>query len=206
VKDVPWSFILRDGPTALGASTGNKVCHAEDGISENSPAPLDFRTLFELESPYVLRTLRRLGVMERDAEDMAHEVFVAVHRELPKYDRMRPIRPWLFAFCFRIASHHRRKHRHETVEDMTGGVVDPTDAADTLLDRERKRRLVLAALDEIEIERRGVFILHEIDGVTCEAIAQSLEIPLGTVYSRLRLAREDFTAKVRRLQARRLLE
>ena len=182
------------------------MTRVEDGISENRPAPLDFRTLFELESPYVLRTLRRLGVTERDVEDAAHEVFVAVHRELPKYDRARPIRPWLFAFCFRIASHHRRKHRRETVADMTGDLVDPAEAPDILLDRERKRRLVLRALDEIELDRRAVFVLHEIDGFTCEAIADSLEIPLGTVYSRLRLAREDFTAKMRRLQARRVLE
>jgi RNA polymerase sigma-70 factor (ECF subfamily) len=197
---------LRDGPNDLGASTGNEVTRVEEGISENRPAPLDFRTLFELESPYVLRTLRRLGVTERDVEDMAHEVFVAVHRELPKYDRDRPIRPWLFAFCFRIASHYRRKHQRETVADMTGDVVDPAEAPDTLLDRQRKRRLVLRALDEIELDRRAVFVLHEIDGVTCEAIALSLEIPLGTVYSRLRLAREDFTAKMRRLQARKVLE
>jgi RNA polymerase sigma-70 factor (ECF subfamily) len=162
--------------------------------------------LFELESPYVLRTLRRLGVTERDVEDMAHEVFVAVHRELPNYDRTRPIRPWLFAFCFRIASHYRRKHRRETVQDVTGDLTDPADAADALLDRARKRRLVLLALDEIELDRRAVFVLHEIDGLTCEAIADSLEIPLGTVYSRLRRAREDFSAKMRRLQAKRVLE
>jgi RNA polymerase sigma-70 factor (ECF subfamily) len=162
--------------------------------------------LFELESPYVLRTLRRLGVTERDVEDMAHEVFVAVHRELPKYDRTRPIRPWLFAFCFRIASHHRRKHRRETVQDVAGDVTDPSEAPDALLDRERKRRLVLLALDEIELDRRAVFVLHELDGFTCEAVADSLEIPIGTVYSRLRRAREDFSAKMRRLQAKKVLE
>ena len=178
----------------------------EDGISESRLPALDFRTLFELESPYVLRTLRRLGVTDRDVEDMAHEVFLAVHRELGKYDRTRPIRPWLFAFCFRIASHHRRKTRRETVQDVADVAIDPGDGADTLLDRERKRRLVLAALDELELDRRAVFVLHELDGFTCDAIAQSLEIPLGTVYSRLRLARGDFTAKMHRLRARRVLE
>lgn len=162
--------------------------------------------MFELESPYALRTLRRLGVTERDVEDMAHEVFVAVHRELPNYDRARPIRPWLFAFCFRIASHYRRKHRRETVQDVTGDVIDPSDTPDALLDRERKRRLVLLALDELELDRRAVFVLHDIDGFTCEAIADSLEVPVGTVYSRLRRAREQFAAKMRRLQAKRVLE
>jgi RNA polymerase sigma-70 factor (ECF subfamily) len=85
-------------------------------------------------------------------------------------------------------------------------LTDPSDAPDALLDRERKRRLVLLALDEIELDRRAVFVLHEIDGCTCEAIADTLEIPLGTVYSRLRRAREDFSSKMRRLQAKRVLE
>ena len=85
---------------------------------------------------------------------------------------------------------------------MAGDVIDPSDTPDALLDRERKRRLVLLALDEIELDRRAVFVLHEIDGFTCEAIRDSLEIPLGTVYSRLRLARQDFAAKMRRLQAK----
>jgi RNA polymerase sigma-70 factor (ECF subfamily) len=145
-------------------------------------------------------------VAERDVEDMAHEVFVAVHRELGNYDPTRPFRPWLFAFCFRIASHYRRKHRRETVQDVARDVTDPSDGPDALLDRERKRRLVLLALDEIELDRRAVFVLHEIDGCTCEAIADTLEIPLGTVYSRLRRAREEFSAKMRRLQAQRVLE
>lgn len=197
---------MSDGSGALPSSKESEVSHAEDGISESRSHPLDFRTLFELESPYVLRTLRRLGVTERDVEDVAHEVFVAVHRELENYDRARPIRPWLFAFCFRFASQHRRKGRRETVRDLADEVVDPAEGPDALLDRERKRRLVLSVLDEIELDRRAVFILHEIDGFTCEAIAQSLEIPLGTVYSRLRLARQDFTAKMRRLQAKRVVE
>src|SRR5262245_55716076 len=70
---------------------------------------LDFRRVFELEAAYVARTLRRLGVDQADVEDMAHEVFLAVHRQLCDYDASRPLRPWLFGFAFRIASHYRRK-------------------------------------------------------------------------------------------------
>jgi RNA polymerase sigma-70 factor (ECF subfamily) len=72
------------------------------------------------------------------------------------------------------------------------GVVDAADGPDTLLEKEARRKLVLAGLDAIELSRRAVFVLHELDGVTCEEIARTLEIPLGTVYSRLRLARQDF--------------
>jgi RNA polymerase sigma-70 factor (ECF subfamily) len=142
-------------------------------------------------------------VAERDVEDLAHEVFLAVHKELHKYDPSRPIRPWLFAFCFRVASHYRRKARREVIEDATPELADGADGADALVDRERRRQLVLLALDALDLDRRAVFVLHELDGVTCEQIARTLEIPVGTVYSRLRVARQEFTAKVTRLQTKR---
>ena len=169
------------------------------------PRP-DFRTLFEREVGYVLQTLRRLGVARADLEDMAHEVFLAVLGQLDVYDPSRPVRPWLFGFAFRIASHYRRKARRVNHLETADAFVDGGEAPDALLERERKRRLVQAALDEIDLDRRAVFVLHDIDGFTGEEVARTLKIPLGTVYSRLRLAREEFSAKMRRLQARKVLE
>lgn len=64
-----------------------------------------------------------------------------------------------------------------------------------------KRALLMQALDELELERRAVFVMHELDGQAVPEIAAALEIPLGTAYSRLRLAREDMTAAVRRFRA-----
>ena len=140
---------------------------------------------------------------ERDAEDLAHEVFLALHKELHRYDPARPIRPWLFAFCFRVASHYRRKARREVIDETTPELEDTSEGADALVDRERRQKLVLLALDALDLDRRAVFVLHELDGVTCEQIARILEIPVGTVYSRLRVARQEFAAKVTRLQAKR---
>ena len=174
-------------------------------VPSTLPRP-DFRALFEREVGYVLQTLRRLGVARADQEDMAHEVFLAVLKQLDAYDPSRPLKPWLFGFAFRIASHYRRKaHRVNHVETIDA-FADAGDAPDVLLERERKRRLVQAALEEIELDRRAVFVLHDIDGFTGEEVARTLGIPLGTVYSRLRLARDDFSAKMRRLLAKKVLE
>ena len=130
-------------------------------------------------------------------------MFLAVHKELGKYDLSRPIRPWLFAFCFRMASHYRRKAQREVIDQATPELEDAAEGADALVDRERRRKLVLLALDALDLDRRAVFVLHELDGVTCEQIARTLEIPVGTVYSRLRVARQEFAAKVTRLQGKR---
>jgi RNA polymerase sigma-70 factor, ECF subfamily len=174
--------------------------------SRDPRAALDFRTIFELEVGYVMRTLRRLGVAPADLEDLAHDVFLAVHQRLGSYDPTRALRPWLFGFAFRVASHYRRKAGRETALDHVETVVDAADGPDALLEKEARRKLVLAGLDAIELSRRAVFVLHELDGVTCDEIARTLEIPTGTVYSRLRLARQDFSAAMNRLRAQRVIE
>ena len=164
------------------------------------PRP-DFRTLFERELGYVLETLRRLVVARADAEDMAHDVFIAVLKQLDTYDPSRPIKPWLFGFAFRVASQYRRKARRVESLEAPERLVDAGQRPDAQYETARKRRMVQLALEEIGLERRAVFVMHDIDGCTGEEIARTLEVPLGTVYSRLRLARDDFSAKMRRLQA-----
>jgi RNA polymerase sigma-70 factor, ECF subfamily len=165
-----------------------------------------FRALFEAEHSYVRHTLRRLGVRERDVEDLTHDVFVAVHRGLPGYDPQRPPRPWLFGIAFRIASDYRRRARFlrevQTDKDEQDA-IDASPPADEQLAAEQARRLVLEALDDLELDRRAVLILHDIDGHSVPEIARTLAIPLNTAYSRLRLAREQFKAAVKRVRLRR---
>lgn len=155
--------------------------------------PLDFRTLFTLELGYVMRTLRRLGVQPADLEDVAHEVFLVVHRSLDTYDPNRPVRPWLFSFAFRFASNYRRKLRPVADESATAALSDDAPLADETLERADERRLVMAALERIPIARRGVFVMHELDGVPIVEVARALDIPEGTAHSRLGKARQEFT-------------
>lgn len=154
----------------------------------------------------MLSALRRLGVGPADLEDEAHNVFVAVLKRLHTYDPARPLRPWLFGFAFRDASEYRRKRGRALPLEEPQEVVDSAVRPDAGYESARKRWMVQAVLEEIELDRRAVFVLHDIDGFTGDEIARALEIPLGTVYSRLRLAREDFAAKIRRLAARGRLE
>jgi RNA polymerase sigma-70 factor (ECF subfamily) len=166
--------------------------------------PTDFRTLFEGEFSYVWSVLRRLGVRGDDVEDLTHEVFLNVYRRLSDYDPERPVRPWLFAFAFRVASDHRRRARNRY--EVVGAETFPTDPrarADDELAEHEDRSLLQRALDEIVLDRRAVLVLHEWDGATIPEVAQALGIPLNTAYTRLRLARADLAAVVKRLTARR---
>jgi len=167
---------------------------------EPSVAARSFRELFEGELSYVWHTLRRLGVREADRLDLAQEVFVTVHGLQSDFDPTRPVRPWLFGIAYRIALRYRALARHG--REVMGDEVDAADKAplaDEALARRQREQLVARAIGQIEIARRAVFLMSEIDGCAMPEIAETLGIPLNTGYSRLRLAREDFEAAVRRL-------
>jgi RNA polymerase sigma-70 factor (ECF subfamily) len=173
-----------------------------------SPAAVDrdaeFRALFRAQCGYVIDSLRRLGVAPADVDDMAQEVFLVAFRHHAQYDRARPIRPWLFAFAAGIASNYRRLARHRREAAPADDVAaDSAPSADEGIDAARDRELVIEALGLLGPDRSAVLILADIDGVPVPEIAAALKVPLNTAYSRLRLAREEFTAAARRLLARR---
>lgn len=167
-----------------------------------SPVPPrpSFRELFESEVEYVWRSLRRLGVREADVEDVAHEVFLAVYHHLGDYDPRRPVRPWLFGFALRHALRYRDQARFRRER---GGLdwepVDEMPGPEAQLASAQARQLVLAALEQLPMERRAVFVMAEIEGHGMPEIAAALEIPLNTGYSRLRLARAEFRRAVESL-------
>jgi len=172
--------------------------------SPGPQGPLDFRQAFEEHFDYVWTTLRRLGIRDCDLEDLTHDTFVRVYQRFNRYDPERPVRPWLFGFALRVASEFRRlaRNRFEILAEKD----DATDAAPTALERlmdAQDLELARAALESLELNRRAVFILHELDGYSMPEIASALELPLGTANSRLRLARGEFQAAARRLLLRR---
>lgn len=169
--------------------------------ASSTAKPARFEAIFRAELPYVLATLRRLGGRVADLEDLAHEVFVVVHRRLPDYDASRPLRPWLFGIALRIASDDRRLARRRwergdegETEAAVAKEVGPERAA---IDAER-RALVLRALDALDLDKRALIVLHDIDGEPMPEIAHALGVPLNTAYSRLRLARERFREAIRK--------
>jgi RNA polymerase sigma-70 factor (ECF subfamily) len=154
---------------------------------------------FEREFDYVIRTLLRLGVARDDVEDLAHEVFLVLYQGAwEKYDPDRPLRPYLFGIAFRIAANHGRKRRREVVVPVMD-VDDLAPGPDRVLEASQARTLVLRALERVPLPRRAVLIMHDIDQLPMGEIATNLSIYRFTGYSRLRKARQEFTAAVKSL-------
>lgn len=185
-----------------GMDGGAKAPPGPDaGASLDGPA---FSAMYRAEVAWVATTLRRLGVPAGDLQDAAQKVFTEVWKQRASYQRERPIRPWLFAFAYRVVGDHQRgAWRRRAVFEEVDVASEAGAGAEERLDAARNRQLVLDALGALELERRAAFVMMDIDGVSAPDAAAALGIPLGTAYSRLRLARVDFSAAVKRLRLKR---
>jgi RNA polymerase sigma-70 factor (ECF subfamily) len=152
----------------------------------------------------VWRIVRRFGVPENSADDAAQEVFIIAARRLsdiaPGSER-----PFLFASAVRVAANARRAlgARRECAEDegLREEGVDPRPNAEALLDQKRLRQLLDRVLDQLPDDLRVCFVLYELEGMSSPEIAELLHIPVGTVASRLRRAREAFEIGASKLKA-----
>jgi RNA polymerase sigma-70 factor, ECF subfamily len=164
-------------------------------VEVSSHLSRQFRDLFDAEFGFVCRALQRLGVRSGDVPDVAQELFLTVHRALPAFDVARPVRPWLCGFSVRFAANYRRLGR---LADLPPDVLERQSVPPS--NDVEARDLVLKMLDQLDFDRRTVIVMHDMEGFAAPEIAEGLGIPLNTVYSRLRLAREELRAVARRLQ------
>lgn len=150
--------------------------------------------------PAVWRFVRRLGVPRDDVDDLVQEALLLVVRRL---DDVRPgsERSFLFGSAYRLASDARRKGARRATIVCAEGTEHrdaPSLAKDVgaVLDERRALAEVDRILDAMSVELRAVFVLHELEERTMGEIAAALALPPGTVASRLRRARAEFTARV----------
>lgn len=163
------------------------------------------RAIYERHADFAWRTLRRLGIGESEAGDALQDVFVIVHAKLSQFEGRSSVSTWLFTICRTVARERRRSAQRERnrLEDVS--LEDELDLrADVAREAEHNERVMQldAILSGFEVEQRNVFILFEIEKLTGEEISEALSIPLGTVYSRLQLAKKAFRRAQTRDEAR----
>jgi RNA polymerase sigma-70 factor (ECF subfamily) len=160
--------------------------------------------LYEAHADMVWRALRRLGVSGHSLEDAVQDVFVVVHSRLDEFEQRSSVKTWIFGIVLRVASAYRRKRvrrEHEVASDdyqLVGTSRDPHEAAQET----EAAAIVERILEEFEDDRRSVFVMIELEEFSAQQVAASLGISVNTVHSRLRLARRDFEAGLKRMKAR----
>ncbi len=150
---------------------------------------------------FVWRTVRRLGVPASEADDASQQVFVIAHQKLQEI-RTGSERAFLVAVATRVASRMRRTiQRREMAQQQLVNTPDlhsPFHAQG--VSRVEARDLLDRVLDTMPPEIRVVFVLFELEDLSVDNIAEVLELPRGTVATRLRRARVLFAEASARLQ------
>jgi RNA polymerase sigma-70 factor (ECF subfamily) len=146
-----------------------------------------------------------LGVPAAAVDDTAQQVFLVASRKMQDVP-FATQRSFLFGVALRVAAEERRARKRRP-EDATSesrlNIEDPAPGPEEILDRNRARSIVDDILEGMPLEMRAVFILFEVEEMTMSEIAELLNVPQGTVASRLRRARELFQQAVERFKARR---
>jgi RNA polymerase sigma-70 factor (ECF subfamily) len=197
--------ISREETLDSSEARGRLATESPSGASASDVAD-DFRELYEKHVNFVWLTLQRLGVRPGDRDDLCHDVFLVAFKKLPTYSERSAARRWLFAICVRLAANHRRRARVRLERSV--GSFDGTDAPapavaesswpDAALGRQEAFERVHAILQRMQPLQRVVFVMFEVEGTPCDAIAADLGVALGTVYSRLHAARKTFQAEAER--------
>jgi RNA polymerase sigma-70 factor (ECF subfamily) len=154
--------------------------------------------LYDRHHAAVRRLLVRAIGDADEADDLVHTTFLAVPRAAASFDPQRPCRAWLFGIAVRMMRRHRAASARWT--RMLGrfrnvlhtGTRDPESIATARVDLGK----VELALETMSEPKRLVLIMAELEGMSCEEIALALDIPIGTVWTRLHHARRGLAAAI----------
>ncbi len=181
---------------------------------------LALRTLIERHQDELLRFLFRLTGDRAAAEDVFQEAFLQIHLSMDSFDITRKFRPWLFTIAANKARDHLRRKGRRSALDLSAPVSgsdgrgDPNGGAspsfvdllqvnvpapDASMDAGERDALVQRALNELSLPLREILLLAYFQRLSYVQIAEDLEIPLGTVKSRLHAAVATFAKRWKEL-------
>jgi RNA polymerase sigma-70 factor (ECF subfamily) len=146
---------------------------------------------------FVARVLRNAGTPDAEIDDEVQRTFITAARRL---DDVRPgaEKGFLFKIALNLAAHARRTlaRRREVLAEEAPERNETFPTPEQLTDQKRMRQLLDGVLDRMDESLRVVFVLYEFEEMNMSEIADVLEIPRGTVASRLRRARAEFRERV----------
>lgn len=184
-----------------GVLDANQNGRAPSPASPNAPAQArdDARitTIVREYNAFVYRSLLRLGVPSRSAEDATQQVFLVAMRRISEIAEGSE-KSFLFGTALRVASDERRRaNNREFAADLPDG-ADQGPSPEENVAALQRRSILQEALLGMPLELRTVFVLFELEQMTKSEVSELLRLPVGTAASRLRRARELFREELRR--------
>jgi len=152
-----------------------------------------WRSLHVRYYPVTVAFLRKLGVVESDLDDAAQEVFLQMHRYLPRFRGNAELKTWLYRLCITQARHLRRRRRvSDALRSWFSLRPESMHISAPGYPEESARRRVQAALDSLNEAERIAVVLHELEGLSGKQVAEISRCNEGTLWRRLHYARKKF--------------
>ncbi|MBN1612232.1 MAG: sigma-70 family RNA polymerase sigma factor [Polyangiaceae bacterium] len=161
----------------------------------DQPPKPNLQSVHQCHFDFLCRCLRALGVHPEAIEDAAQETLIVVHRRLPEYEPRTPLRGWLFRIASHVARNYRRSVRRRRHHEKQGtGLQARTLGPEAAVQGREAAQLVERFVDGLGEGKRAVFVLALLEALPAPEVAAALDIPLNTVYSRVRALRRRFRA------------
>ena len=159
-----------------------------------------WRQFYELRFAFVYRAALRLGAAESEVDDVAQEVFLIAFRKIEQFREGR-VTTWLYQICVNLTrDRHRRlrvRRRFQVLKAWFGQApLDPPDRRINAADAKARVRTVLSLMSS---KHREVLVLQELEGLSTPEIAERVQCPATTVFTRLYYARKQFVRIAREL-------
>jgi len=155
-------------------------------------APAAWRTFYDRHSAFVLRTAWQLGTPSHEVEDVMQEVFAVVLRKLDQFESGK-VTTWMHRICANVVhDHHRRRRVRRALAPFIPWLEEDLETPERQLAQSEARAQVARILERMGARKREVFVLFELEALSCEAIAERVGCPVETVWSRLFHARKEF--------------
>ena len=164
-----------------------------------------FASIYREYFDFVWASARRLGVEPAAVDDIVHDVFIVIHDRLHTLKRSEALRSWIYGIVRRTVSDYRRSQRVRMASGHKLACEADAPCAATPADiaaQNEKVKLLYSLLEELDVQKREIFMMVELDELAVPEAAEILEIPVNTAYTRLRAARQAFDKALARYEAR----
>lgn len=188
-------LLYSDGSAALHAPAMRDAARADVIQRARSGDAAAFRELYAQHHRQVARQLTFL-VPRADLEDVLQDVFIEVFRSIRRFEGKSAFTTWLYRVTVHVAMKARRKHtrsRLDVVEELPEAADERPLPVEVSLSAERQAR-VEALLEQLSPKKRAVLVMHDLQGVEAQAIAELLDTNVLTVRTRLFYARRELEA------------
>lgn len=185
--------------TTWSAEADDRAATTAAGSEPAAPVP-SFQELCEHYLAFVWRCARAFGSSADEIDDVVQDVFLVVQRRHAELRDGALARNWIYSITRRVVSTHRRRRRRRDSEAAVDvdALGSPGQSPLAAAEQQVQVRVLSALLDGLDERKREVFVLAEILEMSGREIADTLGVPMNTVYSRLRAAREEFELSVQR--------